>query len=156
VGLSVLRGQLAADPVAREFLRRRFEYPQPRLELGTALRGLASACIDVSDGLYVDAQRLLRASGVAAQLDLESLPISAALREVAGAAAWQRVLDGGEDYELCFAASAGHAAPIAAAAARAATVVTRIGVLESGGGITLKSRNSVMQFSPLGFDHFRD
>ncbi|HEY3808309.1 MAG TPA: thiamine-phosphate kinase [Steroidobacteraceae bacterium] len=156
VGLSVLRGQLAADPVARDFLRRRFEYPQPRLELGTALRGLASACIDVSDGLYVDAQRLLRASGVAAQLDLESLPISAALREVAGAAAWQRVLDGGEDYELCFAASAGHAAPIAAAAARAATVVTRIGVLESGGGITLKSRNSVMQFSPLGFDHFRD
>jgi thiamine-monophosphate kinase len=155
-GLSVLRGELAAEPAAMEFLRRRFEYPQPRLELGTALRGLASACIDVSDGLYVDAQRLLRASGVAAQVEVESLPVSQALRKVAGDIAWQRVLDGGEDYELCFAASPGHAAAIAAAAARTATVVTRIGVLESGGGIALKSRNSVMQFSPLGFDHFRD
>lgn len=155
-GLRVLRGEWAAPPAAAEFLRRRFEYPQPRLALGTALRGLASACIDVSDGLYVDAQRLLRASGVAARLEVESVPLSDALRLVAGEAAWQQGLEGGEDYELCFAAPPRHAAAIAAAAVATDTAVTCIGALASGTGIELKSKNSVMQFSPLGFDHFRD
>ena len=155
-GLKVVRGELQSAAGAADFLRHRFEYPQPRLALGVALRGLASACIDVSDGLYVDAQRLLRASGCAARISLESLPLSAALRQSVGDAAWQQALDGGEDYELCFSAPASCAAAIEAAATRSATAVTRIGAIEAGGGIELQSGNSVMQFSALGFDHFRD
>ncbi len=154
-GLQVLREELRTTSEAADYLRRRFEYPQPRSQLGMALRGLASACIDVSDGLYVDAQRLLQASGCGASLEIERLPLSAALKQALGDAAWCRALDGGEDYELCFAAPTGHAAAIAAAAARSATAVSCIGRIQAQVGVEIKSGNSVMQFSPLGFDHFR-
>jgi thiamine-monophosphate kinase len=155
-GLKVLRGELHTTADAADCLRQRFEYPQPRVQLGAALRGLASACIDVSDGLYVDAQRLLRASGCAASIELERLPVSQALRQALGDSAWRLSLEGGEDYELCFCAPAANAAAIAAAAARSATTIARIGSVVAGSGIALKLKNSVMQFSPLGFDHFRD
>jgi thiamine-monophosphate kinase len=155
-GLKLLRGERQAAPEVADYLRQRFEYPQPRVQLGSALRGLASACIDVSDGLYVDAQRLLRASGCGASIELERLPLSPALRQLMGDAAWQQALDGGEDYELCFCAPPANATAIAAAAARTATAVTRIGSVEAGDAIALKLNNAVMQFSPLGFDHFRD
>jgi thiamine-monophosphate kinase len=154
-GLKQLRGALRADAAAAAFLQRRFEYPTPRLELGAGLRGLASACIDVSDGLYVDALRLLQASGRRARINIALLPLSAALRETLGESAWQQALDGGEDYELCFTAGHAHAGAIAALAARTGTAVTRIGAIEDGEGIELRRNNSVMQFSPLGFDHFR-
>ena len=121
-----------------------------------ALRGLASACIDVSDGLYADMQQLLLASGCAASIEIERLPVSWALRELLGDSAWQQVLAGAEDYELCFSAPQARAAEIAALAASTGTLVTRIGTLAAGSGIELKSNNTVMQFSPLGFDHFRD
>jgi thiamine-monophosphate kinase len=155
-GLQRLRGNLSAGAAAGAYLQRRFEFPQPRLALGLGLRGLASACIDVSDGLYADAQRLLRASGCGASIEIERLPVSWALREVLGECAWQQVLAGAEDYELCFTASPERAPAIAELAARTDTVVTRIGTLAPGAGIELKSNNTVMQFSPLGFDHFRD
>jgi len=154
-GLQLLRGELQTSAETAMQLRRRFEYPQPRSQLGAALRGLASACIDVSDGLYVDAARLLRASHCGARIELERLPLSAALRQALGATAWRRGLDGGEDYELCFTASAENSAPIAAISARTATIVTCIGHVEAGAGIEIRSGNSVIQFSPLGFDHFR-
>jgi len=154
-GLKHLCGELRATAAAAALLQRRFEYPTPRLALGAGLRGLASACIDVSDGLYVDALRLLQASGRRARIDLEQLPISAALRETCGESAWQQALEGGEDYELCFTAGQADATAIAALAADTATAVTRIGTIEAGAGIELCKNKSVMQFSPLGFDHFR-
>ncbi|HEY5020398.1 MAG TPA: thiamine-phosphate kinase [Steroidobacteraceae bacterium] len=155
-GLKRLRGELPGSAEAGAYLQRRFEFPEPRVALGLGLRGLASACIDVSDGLYADMQRLLLASGCGASIDIERLPVSWALREVLGEAAWRQALAGAEDYELCFSASQTRAHDIAALAARTGTVVTRIGTLEAGAGIELKSNNTVMQFSPLGFDHFRD
>ena len=71
-GLKVLRGELSVGAGAADYLRRRFEYPQPRSRLGVELRGLASACIDVSDGLYVDARRLLSASGCGGVIELRA------------------------------------------------------------------------------------
>jgi len=155
-GLKHLRGQLMATAQAGACLQQRFEFPEPRLALGVGLRGLASACIDVSDGLYADAQRLLLASGCGASIDIEQLPVSWALRAALGESAWQQVLDGAEDYELCFSAPQAHAARIEALAARTGTAVSCIGTLMAGAGIELKSNNTVMQFSPLGFEHFRD
>src|SRR5690606_17489461 len=82
----------------RELLER-FLYPAPRVALGQALAGLATACVDVSDGLAADAGRLAAASGCALQLDIERLPISPALQAFAGQAAARRLaLTGGEDY----------------------------------------------------------
>ncbi len=66
------------------------------------------------------------------------------------------MLPGAEEYELCFSAPQARAAEIGALAASTGTLVTRIGTLAAGSGIELKSNNTVMQFSPLGFDHFRD
>lgn len=148
-------GSAATDP-ASQYLRGRFQYPTPRVQLGQALAGIASACIDVSDGLYADASRLLQASGCGADIDVERLPLSQALRACAGPQAWRGALQGGEDYELCFTASPAKAAQVAAAAASTGDTVTRIGRLRSGHGLALRAGNTVMQFSPLGFDHFRE
>ena len=154
-GLKLLQGQLRATPEAGEYLRRRFEYPTPRVLLGAGLRGLASACVDVSDGLYADAQRLLSASGCGASIEVDRLPVSWALRQTLGAAVWQQALAGGEDYELCFSAPEVNTAAIGALAARTGTAVTRIGRITDGAGVELKLNNTVTQFSPLGFEHFR-
>lgn len=142
------------DREAAQYLRARFEYPSARTALGLALRGLASACIDVSDGLYVDASRLLRASQCAARLDIASLPLSPALRRWQGGNAWQGGLAGGEDYELCFTAPAAHWDAIDVAARRTGQPVTRIGTVEAGDGLTLESAGAVIRFSPSGWDHF--
>ncbi len=155
-GLKCLQGALGASASARAYLQRRFEFPTPRVELGAGLRDLASACIDLSDGLLLDAQRLLRASNCRASIELECLPLSAALIETCGELAWQQGLSGGEDYELCFSAAPAQAAAIAALALRSASPVTRIGVLEAGSGVELKLHNVVMQFAASGFDHFQD
>ena len=155
-GLACLRGQLALPASAAQYLLQRFEYPEPRVALGLALRGRASACIDVSDGLYTDAMRLLQAAGVGARIEIAQLPVSPALRAAHGPNAWRAALAGGEDYELCFSAPRARAAAVAAAAGAAGCAVTRIGTLVRGEGIALHSGNSLIQFSPSGFDHFRD
>jgi thiamine-monophosphate kinase len=155
-GLACLRGQLALPASDAQFLLQRFEYPEPRVALGLALRGVASACIDVSDGLYADATRLLKAAGAGARIEIGQLPVSAALRAAHGSNAWRAALAGGEDYELCFSAPRARAAAVSAAAAQAGCAVTRIGTLVQSEGIALHSGNSLIQFSPSGFDHFRD
>jgi thiamine-monophosphate kinase len=153
-GLQILRGDAAAAATDAAWLRERFEYPAPRVALGQALRGIASACIDVSDGVYIDAARLLAASGCGATLELERLPLSLALRRTLGDEAWRSALWGGEDYELCFAAAQAQAGAVVALAARTGQAVTRIGALHPGAGLTVTSAGQVMQFSPSGFDHF--
>lgn len=100
--LAVRAGRLPADEQSRAALARRADFPEPRVALGLALRGLASACLDVSDGLATDLPRLLAASDCGAALQLEALPVSPALRATAGELAWQHAWLGGEDYELCF------------------------------------------------------
>lgn len=156
-GLELLRRRAPARAAAARYLRRRFEYPEPRLALGRALRGLATACIDVSDGLYLDARRLLSASHCSATLELEALPRSAALRERYGRRALSLALTGGEDYELCFTAPARERAALARLARRLRLALTPIGRVQRGHG-ELRLRgcdaDSVTQFSALAFDHF--
>ena len=126
------------------------------MALGEALRGVASACIDVSDGVYIDVTRLLAASGCAATVEVERLPLSLALRHARGAQAAGLALSGGEDYELCFCVAPGRAAELAAIAGHTGQALTRIGTLHAGGALTLTAAGEVMQFSASGFDHFSD
>jgi thiamine-monophosphate kinase len=155
-GLKFLRGEAAGSAADADWLQRRFEFPVARVALGQALRGIASACIDVSDGVYIDATRLLTASGCAATVEIERLPLSPALRHVLGDEAWRSALSGGEDYELCFTAAPDQAGALAAIAQQTGQAVTRIGTLHHGSGLTLQMGGSVMQFSASGFDHFGD
>jgi thiamine-monophosphate kinase len=89
-----------------EPLRRALDRPEPRLELGRRLRGLATAAIDISDGLTADLGHILRASGVGAEIDLADLPCSRALRQLDEQARYELQLTGGDDYELCFTLAA--------------------------------------------------
>jgi thiamine-monophosphate kinase len=146
----------AATDADRAYLLSRHQFPTPRVALGQALRDLASACIDVSDGLCTDAHRLLRASGCGAVIEIARLPLSHELRRCTGPESWQIALRGGEDYELCFTAPPAAAAQIQAMAMRSGELLTQIGTLTAGDDIILQSNDSVLRFSPEGFDHFRD
>jgi len=140
---------------ARAWLCARFEYPTPRVALGIALRPLASACIDLSDGLLTDLPRLAAASGCGAELDIDRLPLSTALQAVSADGAWQQALAGGEDYELCFTASAPHAAELRDLGASVGVPLHCCGRLREAPGTELKRNGTVIQFAQPPFDHFR-
>ncbi len=137
-------------------LRERFERPQPRVALGQALRGLASACIDLSDGLYADAARLLHSSGCRGQIDAAQLPLSDALRAYGGARAVDLALGGGEDYELLFSAAPAHRAAVEEAAARVGERISCVGTVSEGAGLFVNWSNgtAMTASAPAGFDHF--
>jgi thiamine-monophosphate kinase len=147
-------GSAAPADAQSAWLRARFEYPTPRVGLGEALRGVASACIDLSDGLLADLPRLAAASGCGAVLDVDQLPLSEAHRAAAGEQAWQGALVGGEDYELCFTAPPAAAPALAAIAARYGVPLTRCGRLRPAGGLELRRAGAVIQFSQSPFGHF--
>ena len=144
-----------ADAAQAQWLLDRFRYPTPRVSLGVALRGLASACIDVSDGLLGDCARLAQASGCGVTLDYEALPVSGPLRAAVGEErARELALTGGEDYELCFTVPAGKLQEFTARCPAAEFGWSRIGTLTVQPGAVVRRGASVMQVSHRGFDHF--
>jgi thiamine-monophosphate kinase len=144
-----------ADGAQAQWLLDRFRYPTPRVSLGLALRGLASACIDVSDGLLGDCGRLAEASGCGVVLDYAALPLSAALLAAVGEErARELALTGGEDYELCFTVPAANLEAFAARCPVAEFGWRRIGTLTQNRGAVVQRGASVMQVSHRGFDHF--
>ena len=155
-GLALEQNRLhVSDPMSAQILRDRFLFPTPRCEVGAGLRGLASACIDVSDGLGGDLEKLCAASGCGAELDAASLPISDSLLAAVGReAAREYALTGGDDYELLFTVPLARLGALTNAVSRGLGPVTRIGSLVSGSGVRVFSRSGVMQFSGAGFDHF--
>jgi thiamine-monophosphate kinase len=136
-------------------LRRRFLYPSPRVEWGAALVGWASAAIDVSDGLLGDLGKLAAASGCGAEIDVERLPLSPSLIEVAGREGAEHLgLTGGDDYELLFTVPPDRTTHFAAHARTAGITCRAIGRLTRGGAVVARRGGSVMQVSHSGFDHF--
>lgn len=156
-GLELMQGSRSESHAELDrYLRGRFLAPTPRVELGQALRGLASAAIDISDGLHADLGKLLTASGVGARLELESLPLSDPLLASRGLqAARELALAGGDDYELCFTAGADRRASVLATAARCACPVREIGVVESEAGLRCFERGQPVAITVRGYDHFR-
>jgi len=155
-GLALEQNRLhVADAMSAQILRDRFLFPTPRCEVGVGLRGLASACIDVSDGLGGDLEKLCQASGCGAQIDAAALPVSDALVSAVGRElAREYALTGGEDYELLFTVPLARLGAMSHAMALGLGPVTRIGSLVSGNGVRVFTRGGVMQFSGAGFDHF--
>ena len=163
LALDALRGVLAlpADVLAQA--RQRLEWPTPRVALGQALRGVATAALDLSDGLMGDLRHILKASGVGATLDT-SLAIGLIAANAHPTCAkglfsreqqLQCVLSGGDDYELAFTAPASARSAVQAAAQQAGTPVTRIGRIDLEPGLRLLDADGQSlggQFS--SFDHF--
>jgi thiamine-monophosphate kinase len=142
------------DDAAAQYLRSRFLYPEARLAAGRALRPLASAMLDISDGLDQDLRRLAAASAVGLELDVDSLPLSPQLRAVAGAEAVARALTGGDDYELAFTAPVEEAAAIAAIAAAAGCAITRIGTVVAGSGVRWRDGGREYPVPAGAWQHF--
>ena len=157
-GLALEQGELAAaglPPGFDAYLRERFRLPTPRLALGERLRGLVSACIDVSDGVLADAGKLATASGTGVELDYDAVPLSAPLLAAVGEArARELAFTGGDDYELCFAVHAENLARLAAQLPPQRWGYTRIGVLRASAGASVVHGGTVMQFSHSGYEHF--
>ncbi|WP_322107223.1 thiamine-phosphate kinase [Paraburkholderia sp. J41] len=134
-GLGLIRGEWRTSGVLADadavHLRRALEYPQPRVALGLALRGVARAALDVSDGLAGDLRHILERSRLAAAIDVDALPLSPALARLPRPVQLQCALAGGDDYELCFTAAAARRAQVEAAAQQAGVRVTRIGTMSS-------------------------
>jgi thiamine-monophosphate kinase len=140
---------------AADALRARLRRPVPRVAAGAALLGLASAAIDVSDGLVADLGHLCERSGCAADIDVERLPMSEELRSAFGAEqAYRYALAGGDDYELCFAAARDAAAAIDAALAACGTPAARIGRLSAGRGVRVARGGKAFELPAGGYTHF--
>jgi len=158
-GLQALQQPLAQDDSRaslRAFLIERLNRPTPRLSAGVALRGQASACVDVSDGLLADLGHICRSSGVAAEIDAALLPRSSALMALyTEAAALQFALAGGDDYELCFTVPASRVADVQADLARLGCGVTRIGRIVEGEGVRVRGLDGEwLATDHAGWEHF--
>jgi len=151
-GLKLLRDGRRADTDSS--LVRRYRFAEPRLALGMALRGVASAAIDVSDGLLGDLGKLCDASGVGAILELEQLPLSRALLASFDATQAERfALGGGDDYELAFAVPR---AAVSEMETSLATIgrITRIGEIVTGHGVRCQRAGQTVEPEIAGYDHF--
>jgi thiamine-monophosphate kinase len=161
LALEVFRGTLTLPAAAFERARRRMETPVPRVALGLALRGIATAALDVSDGLVGDLRHILEASGVGATLDADA----AAARVALGAPDADAGLDidtlrlcalsGGDDYELAFTAPAAERAAVEAAGRSAGTPVARIGRIDAEPGLRIvDAAGAPVEQRFTSFDHF--
>jgi thiamine-monophosphate kinase len=154
-GLAFLQRPPAALSAGAAKLIQRFDYPTPRVRLGLAARGIASAAMDLSDGLVGDLPKLADACGLAAHVCIEALPLSAALRQsVSLGQARDWALAGGDDYELLFAVPADRFTELQGAANQLNLTLTPIGELHAGAGVTWSLNGE--DFSPgvSGYEHF--
>jgi len=156
LALAAAFGKVTVAPEYRDDVRQRLERPEPRIAQGLTLRGVASAAIDVSDGLAQDLGHILERSRVGARLEVDRLPLSPALtasldRDTAIVTA----LASGDDYELCFTVPPERAAQLEAAAAGWECRCTGIGVITDEPGLQLvRADGSPFRLERLGYDHF--
>jgi thiamine-monophosphate kinase len=133
------------------FVLDRYHKPQPRLALGQLLSGVASSCIDISDGLKADLGHILDASGTGASIDLSKLPLSHALRILKGSKAVGYALGAGDDYELCVTISPESWYRASESVKRQ---LTMIGTVEEVPGVRLVGNTVTTESAVAGFDHF--
>ena len=154
-GLRLLRARGRESEADREYLVARFARPRVSLDFAVSLARIASAAIDVSDGLYADASKLLAASGAGGVIDTESLPVSDALaRLYPEAERLPLMLSGGDDYELCFTADPATEPEILDAAKRHGVRVTRIGSVDDGDRLSCRRAGAEVGFGDPGYRHF--
>lgn len=157
-GLGLLtNGDTPVSAAARDFLISRYRLPDPRLEFGRELRGLASASLDVSDGLLADLAHIAEVSQARIEIEAARVPLSEHLRELwgKGTSGRARAAIAGDDYEIAFTAPRSAADAILEAARRTGTQVTEIGRVASGCGVALLDEaGNPIQVARQGYTHF--
>jgi thiamine-monophosphate kinase len=143
LGLKIKQGYICDNPAPA---LARFNQPQPRVAQGLALRDVAHACIDISDGLAADLGHILEKSAVGASLDWDKLPLSAEVqRYIQQSGDWQLPLVAGDDYELCFTAPAQSQLPDGCYC---------VGVIEAKAGLRILRDGQPQTLEVTGFEHF--
>ena len=152
LGLALLRGaHPQLTPEYRDHLIGRFRLPEPRVDLGRRLAGIAHAMIDVSDGLIADLGHICETSGVGAVIELASLPLSPAARSITDGepGVWVDLAAGGDDYELLFTAPASLTEAIDGLSSVLGLPITRVGRIEAREGMRLIDAEG----RPIPVDH---
>ena len=161
LGLAALKKLHKFSPVDKASLSTRYQLPEPRLSLGSAIAGLATASIDVSDGLMADAEHIAEASGLRIEIDAIAIPRSTAGALWVGAQGnrWKAIAalaTFGDDYELLFSAPPSMRRSVTVAAKASRTEVARIGTLKRGEGVALlDEKGHEIKMPSKGFDHFK-
>lgn len=157
LGLKLQLNQWHTTTKLAEPLIKALDWPMPRLALGQAALGLASAAIDISDGLGADLGHICRQSRVGAEIDANRLPLTASLHAwLDQTNDWSPLLAGGDDYELCLTCPTDKADALAAAAAALDIPLTAIGRIVRGSGVGCTMPDSTLQsLEHNGFDHFK-
>lgn len=140
-------------------LLQRFYCPEPQIQAGLKLRAIASACIDISDGLMADLGHICKASGVNAVIQADQLPIAAEVRELSPLDALEWALCGGDDYQLCFTVAADQLEKVEALIELGELDACRIGTImpsdESINAVSVIDKNHrLLTVEKLGYNHF--
>ena len=157
LGLHIAQNKCVLDDqLNKDYLLNRLHYPTPRLLVGTSLRRIASACIDVSDGLVSDIKHILNASQCGATIHVDKLPMSQALKEsVSSSKAIDYALSAGDDYELLFTVSEEQKGHLETTLASANVHATFIGQLNGASGkLELRLGDKPYEYSAKGYEHF--
>lgn len=157
-GLNYVLGKPVTDEARAATLINRHYRAQPRVTAGQALRGIASAAIDISDGLVSDIQHILKASGVGASIDVTQLPLSEALladvdsRETAQKLA----LTSGEEYELCFTVPEMYRGTLETTLKHTGVTAACIGQINGSQSLQLMADGNPLDWTLSGWDHFKE
>lgn len=156
LALAALQGRVNLTDADLATLAARLHAPTPRVELGLALRGLATSAIDVSDGLLADLGHVLARSGVGAVVEYAHLPLGEIVNDYAAHPQFDAcVLSGGDDYELCFTAPATHRKAIAEIAMRLGVRLSVIGSIRAEPGLMVRdAHGQALDVRCTGYDHF--
>lgn len=153
--LAVIQQQLSLDQNYTHYLRERFYRPTPRLLESELLRGIASAALDVSDGLVADLNHICEASDLGAIIDVETLPLSSALQainDIDRTRLW--ALSGGDDYELCFTVPPDKMPELAMLIAQGKFSATVVGEMVAGSGVECQLEGELFELNNQGYQHF--
>jgi len=156
LALAYRQGRLFMEQIDAAKVLPALYLPTPRVELGIALRGIATSAIDISDGLLGDLGHILERSNIGATIEFAALPtLPVVQRYLHEAVARDCVLAGGDDYELCFTAPVDRRDAVAAAAQSAGVPVTRIGRISAEPGLAvIDADGQPLPFDHTGYDHF--
>ena len=153
--LALIQKNNTFDSEHAQYLLERFYRPRPRFKESQLLKGVASAALDISDGLLADLNHICEASDLGAIIDVENLPLSASvtsLNDLAQARVW--ALSGGDDYELCFTVPPEKMPALAMLVAQGELQVSILGEMVSGTGVECQLDGELFQVTQQGYQHF--
>lgn len=153
--LSLKRGTLKGDINDHAKALARFNRPDPRVDLGISLRGIATSAIDISDGLAADLEHLITSSGAGAEIVLDQIPVYEELSRLDSKLKWELALNMGDDYELCFTVPEKYQQDIYDIGHKSGCGVTRIGKITETKGIKWQGvDNTLLRLETRGYMHF--